>query len=817
MKQILVSFFCLCFFLSAAVTPAQAGETVTIDGVTITANVFGNGPDVSGGWDWSDPGDLLDPNGNTVNFINGSDAAANSKWIVGGFMETDGSVSGNITANNNTVNINGSDAYLVYGGYADADYASGGNAAANGNTVNVTGNSTATYNIYGGEADSRDGTATATGNTVNIENNTGAFNSIYGASVRSDNNLATANSNTVTATNNSDLDVIYAAHLTSSLGSITASGNTVDITGSTLSGYIQGVRAQINDNSSGSVTVNGTTVTITGSTIGDRVWGANIDTNTTTTATNNSVTITGGSVVSGEVGGASINNGNSLSSGVTMNANNNTVTIMDSTVTGDVYGGRTWSESGLDTMTATGNTVTIGGVSSLSGSDFYGGYFGSGTGDAWTGNTLNVKNSGMSVNGVYNFENLNFYLPTDMTDGETMLTVSSAVNITNSKIGVGVDGGTSALNEGDTVILIDTSGNGLNASGVNTTAFGLAGIAKIYDFELDYSDGQNLYATAVAVRANDQLKALSEGRLAGLAFAGQGYDLILGPGMYAAILETKRKGAGLVPFAAVSGDSIRYNTDSHVDVDGVHLMAGLAWRAPAAAASSLVTGAFLEAGWGSYDTRNSFNNLPSVKGKGDTDYYGGGVLGRYEGAAGPGSAYAEASFRAGYANTDFSSRDILNSSGGKTKYDSGSMYYGAHAGAGYVWNITKKASLDLSSKFIWLHMNSDTVTISGDRINFQSADSQRWRTGGQFSYAVNGYVTPYAGAYFDYEFGGKAKGKVNGDKIDTPDIKGATGEGNLGVIFTPAPDLPLSLDLGVQGYVGTREGVTGSLRVKYEF
>ena len=30
-------------------------------------------------------------------------------------------------------------------------------------------------------------------------------------------------------------------------------------------------------------------------------------------------------------------------------------------------------------------------------------------------------------------------------------------------------------------------------------------------------------------------------------------------------------------------------------------------------------------------------------------------------------------------------------------------------------------------------------------------------------------------------------------------------------------DLPLSLDLGVQGYVGKREGVTGSLQIRYAF
>jgi hypothetical protein len=33
----------------------------------------------------------------------------------------------------------------------------------------------------------------------------------------------------------------------------------------------------------------------------------------------------------------------------------------------------------------------------------------------------------------------------------------------------------------------------------------------------------------------------------------------------------------------------------------------------------------------------------------------------------------------------------------------------------------------------------------------------------------------------------------------------------------PSKKLPLSFDLGVQGYVGIREGVSGSFQTKFEF
>ena len=84
-------------------------------------------------------------------------------------------------------------------------------------------------------------------------------------------------------------------------------------------------------------------------------------------------------------------------------------------------------------------------------------------------------------------------------------------------------------------------------------------------------------------------------------------------------------------------------------------------------------------------------------------------------------------------------------------------------------------------------------------------------------YGLNEHVKPYAGAAFEYEFAGDAKGTTNGLDINTPSLKGGTGVGELGLMFTPSKDLPLSIDLGIQGYVGKREGVTGSLQVKLEF
>jgi hypothetical protein len=84
------------------------------------------------------------------------------------------------------------------------------------------------------------------------------------------------------------------------------------------------------------------------------------------------------------------------------------------------------------------------------------------------------------------------------------------------------------------------------------------------------------------------------------------------------------------------------------------------------------------------------------------------------------------------------------------------------------------------------------------------------------AFAVSEVVSPYVGAAFEREFSGKARATTNGLAIATPSLRGNTGVGELGLTISPGARA-LTIDLGVQGYVGKREGVTGSLRAGYMF
>lgn len=423
---------------------------------------------------------------------------------------------------------------------------------------------------------------------------------------------------------------------------------------------------------------------------------------------------------------------------------------------------------------------------------------------------------------------LHFIAPVNPT--QPLLKVTGNADISNSTYNVGLDGGTQ-LAAGSQLTLLEVTGTGNTLKADNLRkGNGIVQIGSTVAHDItantaiDPASGR-LVVNVAQGHATEQAKALSEGFLGGMALAVQGADLVAGRGMQSAVSAAGNAGAngtggtgGFAGFGALSGGSLRYNTGSHVDMRSLSLLTGLAWGVDLAPGRFTV-GAFFEYGNGSYNTHNSFSNAADVDGDGNTYYLGGGILARMDFApAGQGRFYAEASGRAGNIHNAYDSSDLRDASGRTANYDSDSPYYGLHFGAGYVWEITDKASLDLYVKYFWTRQQGTSVDLStGEDLSFKDADSSRLRFGGRFAYALNEHVSPYLGAAWEHEFDGRARAATNGYDIDAPNLRGDTGIGELGLSLTPSVDLPLTVDLGVQGYTGKREGVTGSVQVKFEF
>lgn len=407
---------------------------------------------------------------------------------------------------------------------------------------------------------------------------------------------------------------------------------------------------------------------------------------------------------------------------------------------------------------------------------------------------------------------LNFYIPTTMSGGSTLLTVTGAADIGGSTVNVGIEGGSSSLRKGDTITLINATS--LAGTPANTIAngHGMQGVSLLYDFTLSTNANQ-LLATLAGTDVNPQTKALSEGRLGGMAFVTQGADILTGTGMQS--MQIAAEGTNSTSgFGLIQGSTQRIKTGSHVDVDGLSLLAGVA-TPHAFNQENLTAAAFFEAGWGNYDSYNSFANAASVYGNGDTSYYGVGIMGKLDMSNG---FYTDSSLRVGRVETDFNSGDMRNPiTGQAANYDSKSTYYGASISLGKIIPLDEQKRLDIYGRYLWTRMNSENVTVVGDRFNFDAINSHRVRAGVRYLNLLNTTNSFYVGAAYDYEFDGDANGSVHGYRLESPSLKGGTGIFELGVTARPQDNERLSIDMGINGYVGQREGVAGSVKVNYVF
>ncbi|UXN03899.1 autotransporter domain-containing protein [Bartonella sp. HY406] len=796
-------------------------------------------------------------NGNSVTVTSGSAGNINGALI-------QGNKSLDTTANNNSVTITGGQTGSVSGVFAHGK----GIINVNSNVVNITG-ATVRGNIYGADGASTD-SVTVSNNSVSIHHS-GMVETISGGKGEA-NNSATVSNNSVEISGNGSAVFVYGGEGGSDgTATVAISGNSVLINessaGTIVGGYNSGY--SFNNLNNDTAVISNNSVIMNGGTAGQVLGGEASFTNTATISDNlvkisdaevlltsggyartsgtgatnisgNSVEISGTSKLGSVYGGYAIGSGSG-----DVNVTNNSVTLI-----GDKITIATYSEED-DSLEAYGSIW--GGRATISGADV------TDFDKVVQGNTLNLVGYRGTVSGIYNFQNYNWTLPSNVVNGDTLVTIAdggTAVDLTNTRHSIAdMQVSDNRLQNGDSITFISKTTGDWSASSPYTIKQGqfiiyeatLAQQASGADNALVLTIGGKTDTTPAgsnpvdgigqsAAQVNPQSESYSEGRAASLGFANQGADLISSElGGIASESSAQGNGASAMPFMVMNGSSQRNNTGSHVDIKGFNMALGIATGFDFSAGHKVTLGAFFEYGRGTYDTYNSFTNFASVQGDGDSEYKGGGVFGRLN-LAGTGlgrvstiapdqtdGVYLEASLRAGRISSNFDAGRNMRSFSNdgddyRGSYDSKSSYYGGHIAGGYVFNFDEKQSLDTFGRYLWTHMDGDTVSVGNEKLSFDSSTSSRMQIGGRYGYAYNEQFKPYLGAAYEYEFGGEVAAKAYEFDIEKPSLGGSTGIFEAGFNIKPiSTNKALSLDVNGQGYAGQRQGGGGGVKLKYQF
>ena len=695
-----------------------------------------------------------------------------------------------LSASGNNVFLEQSSAGDVYGGIVKVSPASTTGSAqpeatvtAGENTVILAGESSVSGSVYGGSVSrinastgASEGaqavTGRVSGNTVRIERDSSVTGSVYGGYTENG----------------------------------TAEGNFVYVDG-TVRGGVEGGHTLSGDAS-------GNTVVMEGGTVFDRLYGGYTGDGS---ASSNSITVTAGRVRAAVAGG-------------------------------------------YDDGTAVNNTVTLYDTASFAGSDLYGGRSDGTSSDVFTGNTLNLHGQ-IQADSLQNFQNLNFSDVADGTpsadlaksavlgDGKGSFTNVSIQNLRNQHGNVPEEyvlihtpkasssfAGTNLYVNGADAVTIGSDGSyvpytgTVSNDGTLDNETGTAGMTRsqsgftkdFLNFDVDYfiKNGQDLVARTKNVQADHRTKSFNIDRLPGLALLDQGGDLAAGAGMESAAESAMclpgEEPCGTRAFMAVSGGYSTYKADTHFNMTSGNVMVGLA-RYCKLPSVGFLAGVFFETGLSRFDAEHEYAGYDSFDSEGNASYYGVGALGKlYLNETAMQGLYAEGSFRIGMLNYSWES-DGWRVNGSDVDYSSESPYMAAHGGIGWMKSLTDSVDLDIYAKYLWSHVSGDDGSISGSRVNFDAMDSNRLRGGARLSFKGSEAFSWYLGAAYERQFNGRSASDVYGHDTPSASLKGDTAMVEAGLQLKPSKEVPVSFLLGASGYAGTREGVSGTFQIRYEF
>lgn len=331
------------------------------------------------------------------------------------------------------------------------------------------------------------------------------------------------------------------------------------------------------------------------------------------------------------------------------------------------------------------------------------------------------------------------------------------------------------------------------------------GFAQEADVTLTDNGNSIDFVVSGMPQASDQTTIIGDSRTAAIAFANQGSDVL-----NEVLSNIDEEEYGIKTFALVHGNRSKYDVASDIKINGWSVLTGVG-ETKKVNDDLLSWGVFYENGSGNYRTYNNFNGN-DLTGFGSSVYNGGGAMLRYDNNSG---TYIQAGVRAGNLKNSLGDA-VADGFGTVGGYSIDSFYYGALLGVGKIIQLNETDNIDLYGKYFYTHHDGESVNILGDDVNFDSVESNRVRLGARYNKTLSEKLSGYYGLAWDYEFSGDADTYIAGFDVDNESLKGSTAVIEAGLHYAP-DNSPWSIDLGLQGYAGQREGFSGNVQATYTF
>ncbi len=228
-------------------------------------------------------------------------------------------------------------------------------------------------------------------------------------------------------------------------------------------------------------------------------------------------------------------------------------------------------------------------------------------------------------------------------------------------------------------------------------------------------------------------------------------------------------------------------------------------------------GGFMEMGHGTYDTKTAdVGSLFGVAtGDGKHNYVGFGVYGNY--ATPVDWLHVTGYVKGGWLRSEFA----VDLGGVDEDFDRTSNYWGAHLGVYGEFAVADKFKNRTFINYFYDGREGENYRSKGGvEYHLDALNLHRAQVGSVFEYAYTPTLRPYVALTYEYAFKADAKGKFTDQDgsmaLNAADLEGSTGIASMGWTYQNEAK-SFEFDIGLNGYVGKRQGVSAQAQAAWKF